>query len=254
MKKFSLDTTKFLINLAIEAYHDEDTLAINQYGLNLVKYINNTETDTQGYIAKDDTRLIISFRGTSSVKDAMTDLAIGKVKYPKVRRWIFKPKVHRGFHKAYTSIRDEILSIVRDELSSHPMQVYCTGHSLGGSLAILMGHDLKKYEKIDPIVYTFGSPKVGNRWFAKSYNKKVKTSYRIVNEEDPVPQLPGFTYKHVNKYALIDDSDNIVINPSFIDRLEKSIDGILYTLAGQSLKEHASKNYKELLEKIERVI
>ncbi|MHA2171143.1 MAG: lipase family protein [Candidatus Kariarchaeaceae archaeon] len=253
MKHFSLDTAKLLINFAIEAYHNEDEISLDELGFSLVKYLNNTSTDTQGYIAKDETRLVIAFRGTSSLKDAMTDIQIGKVKYPKVRRWIFKPKTHKGFHHAYTSINRDAIEIIKNELSQAPYTVYCTGHSLGATLATLLALELKKSLKIDPILYTYGSPKIGNRWFRRHFNGKVKKSYRIVNDEDPVPQLPGLTYKHVNKYALIDDSDNLILNPSLFERMEKSIEGILYTLAGQSLKEHASKNYKTLLDRIERI-
>jgi predicted lipase len=253
VKHFSLDTAKLLINFAIEAYHNEDTISLDELGFSLVKYLNNPNTDTQGYIAKDETRLVIAFRGTSSLKDAMTDIQIGKVKYPKVRRWIFKPKTHKGFHHAYTSINKDAIEIIKNELSQAPYTVYCTGHSLGATLASLFALELKKSLKINPILYTYGSPKIGNRWFKRHFNGKVEKSYRIVNDEDPVPQLPGLTYKHVNKYALIDDSDNLILNPSLFERMEKSIEGILYTLAGQSLKEHASKNYKTLLDRIERI-
>jgi predicted lipase len=183
----------------------------------------------------------------------MTDVNIAKVKYPKVKRWFFKPKIHKGFHQAYQSVKNEALEIVEKELSKRLYSIYCTGHSLGGALATIMALDLRKKLRIPVVVYTYGSPKVGNRWFARFFNKNIKNSYRLVNEEDPFPQLPGLTYKHVKKYALIDDSHNIVVRPSFVERMEKTIDGILYTLAGQSMKEHASQNYKHLIDKVDRI-
>ncbi len=250
MSNFNIETAKFLIDFAIDAYHDEENLSISSYGFKLVKFIDNKHTDTQGFIAKDENRIIIAFRGTSSLKDAITDISIVKVRYPKIPRWFFKPRIHKGFLHAYLSIKDEVLNILKEETKSKSFKIYCTGHSLGGALATIMALEIKKLLKIDPVLYTYGAPKVGNRWFVRHYNRRVKNSYRIVNDDDPVPQLPALSFTHVRNYVLIDDSKNIVINPRLIEIIEKSIEGIVHTLSGQSLKEHASKKYKELLDKI----
>ncbi len=55
-------------------------------------------------------------------------------------------------------------------LSEHSgAKIIVTGHSLGGSLAILAAADLHKtHGKIDQ-VYTFGQPRVGNAAFASYY-------------------------------------------------------------------------------------
>jgi predicted lipase len=55
-------------------------------------------------------------------------------------------------------------------LSEHSgAKIIVTGHSLGGSLAILAAADLhKSHGKIDQ-VYTFGQPRVGNAQFASYY-------------------------------------------------------------------------------------
>ncbi|MGE5631271.1 MAG: lipase family protein [Caulobacteraceae bacterium] len=62
----------------------------------------------------------------------------------------------------------------------------------------------------EPIMYNFGSPRVGNPKFVQIYNEVVRDSFRIVNVNDIVPTLPPVTvrsplsselryYVHVNE-------------------------------------------------------
>jgi hypothetical protein len=54
------------------------------------------------------------------------------------------------------------------------MQVYCTGHSLGGAVASLAAFDIARECKISPQrikLYTFGCPRLGNRSFANEYSE-----------------------------------------------------------------------------------
>ena len=57
------------------------------------------------------------------------------------------------------------------------------------------------------VVYTFGSPKVGNGVWKRAYNEAVPHTYRIVNGEDAVPGMPpdvfGTRYKHVGQLVLV---------------------------------------------------
>jgi predicted lipase len=54
------------------------------------------------------------------------------------------------------------------------MQVYCTGHSLGGAVASLAAFDIARELNISPQrikLYTFGCPRLGNRAFVDEFNK-----------------------------------------------------------------------------------
>jgi triacylglycerol lipase len=42
----------------------------------------------------------------------------------------------------------------------------------------------------NPIMYNFGSPRVGNSKFVQVYNENINNSIRIVNTNDLVPLLP----------------------------------------------------------------
>lgn len=72
-----------------------------------------------------------------------------------------------------------------------------TGHSLGGSLAILAAADLAKSHKIDQ-VYTFGQPRVGNAAFATYYQNLVPNTFRLIDYADIVPHVPpsAFGFQH----------------------------------------------------------
>jgi len=73
-----------------------------------------------------------------------------------------------------------------------------TGHSLGGSLAILASTDLAKlHGKIDQ-VYTFGQPRVGNPAFAAYYQSFIPNTFRLIDYADIVPHIPpsAFGFQH----------------------------------------------------------
>lgn len=261
MAEFNLETAKLLIDFAIKSYKDEEELNLEESGFILVKYIDNQDSDTQGFIAKDENRIIISFRGTSSLHDAWTDVQISKLIFPSLKllrrifsiRSIFKSKAHEGFFNSYSSVRDELLEIIKDQLKEKDYHIYLTGHSLGGALATLAALDLQKETTAKISNYTFGAPKVGNKRFVKYYNKKVKDTFRVVNDEDPIPSIPGFSFKHVKNSALIDDRTTIRINPGIIERMEKGLEGLWNTISMQAVKEHSSNNYKLLLDGIQEI-
>ncbi|BAZ09587.1 lipase class 3 [Calothrix sp. NIES-4071] len=95
---------------------------------------------------------------------------------------------------------EQILAVEQDallelEAVTEPLEVYVTGHSLGGGLAHLCALALRRSIKdlyLTTKVYTIAAPKVGNNSFAKYYNQQIgeRMSYRVENWFDPVPNLP----------------------------------------------------------------
>jgi len=80
-----------------------------------------------------------------------------------------------------------------------------TGHSLGAALATLYVLDNAANQKVhNPLACTFASPRVGNRGFVAAYNALGLTSWRIVNSQDLVPNLPWdiLGYRHVDEQEL----------------------------------------------------
>ena len=72
----------------------------------------------------------------------------------------------------------------------HTIQ-YVTGHSLGAAVATLLSRAIvsmrDKYwpenKDVSVVCYNFGSPRCGNKTFAKDYNENVPYTYRHVNDQ-----------------------------------------------------------------------
>lgn len=69
-------------------------------------------------------------------------------------------------------------------------------------------------------MYNFGSPRVGNGFFALLYNRIVPDSFRTVVDGDLVTSMPPTGYRHVGTQAVVDNlgAGSIIIDPSFIER------------------------------------
>ncbi|MBH8561397.1 lipase family protein [Nostoc sp. CENA67] len=79
-----------------------------------------------------------------------------------------------------------------------PLDIYITGHSLGGSLAKFAALALRRFfgpEAVSGVTlkaYALGSPKIGNKAFADYYNRQLEegTVYRIENTLDFLMLIP----------------------------------------------------------------
>ena len=249
-QKFSRDLALLMAKLCVEGYTNVKNYNVSQFNMELVTTINNTKTDIQGFIAKEGKKLIIVFRGANTMKDYLRDVDIFFKNYPPSKRFFFKPKVHKGFFDGYLSVKEEIVKT----LTSHPEveKMYITGHSMGAALAVYCAIDLQrqfKYKKSVIGLYTFGCPEVGNGSFIKRFKKHIKSSYRLVNDEDIVTKinLPGLT--HVPTMVLITEKE-IIVNPSKVTRLKEAIDDPLAVVTGEAIRDHLSRNYVEALENI----
>lgn len=163
-------------------------------------FVENKETDTQGYIFIEGNAALVVFRGTEKkLKDWYTDIQFAHKVYP-YGNTESKIKVHEGFITAYKSVRDQIIGVIRSNISKIK-HVTVIGHSLGGALATLAAVDIQYgFEWIYVQCVTYGSPRVGNAAFCASFNKRINISYRFYNRTDIVPTVPFEWmggYKHV---------------------------------------------------------
>lgn len=172
-------------------------------------------SDSCGYIALDHgkERVIVAFRGTYSIANTIVDLSTVPQEYkpypgsddgddedqPKCNNCT----VHTGFHSAWLNTRDTILGDLEEQILMYPhYQLNLVGHSLGGAVAALGSLDLQA-RGYDPVVTTFGEPRIGNAGLVKyldgrfnltntgEFNDDTKLKYRrITHIDDPVPLLP----------------------------------------------------------------
>ncbi len=205
---------KKFATLAELAYQDAETIK-EAVSIEYDKFKFIESGDTQVFVAGNDDEVVVSFRGTESFQDWLTD-----AKFRMVDSAI--GKIHRGFTDALYEVFNELVNTVEEFLDDE-QYLYITGHSLGGALATLFAIIVD--EDLDG-VYTFGSPRVGNRAFKKAYDSKLKgISFRYVNNNDIVTRVPFwlFGYRHVGllRYLASDGVTHQKISSFgyFLDRL-----------------------------------
>lgn len=142
-----------------------------------------------------DTRVLIrgnvvAFAGTDSSTNVKTDLKVSDVAFPACGNP--KTRVHAGFFKAWTSVRDRVFASVEKSES-----VVFTGHSLGGALATLAALDWTCTTRKPADVVTFGSPQVGDELFVDAFDARIRRSTRVVTPLDPVPKSLSTQFPHV---------------------------------------------------------
>ena len=174
---------------------------------------------------------ILVFRGTNELIDYISDIKTGMVK------WRKGGSVHRGFCDSFFNS----WPLVSKELERIKVPIIFTGHSQGGALATLAAS-----MRAPNVLYTFGSPKVGDKKF-KDTLEKVKI-YRVVNNSDIITKLsisiPNCKYVHVGKLQCLEENLN-----NNIMKLSK-YKHLRWYDPPRILSEHAPVNYVARLERL----
>lgn len=161
------------------------------------QFFLSQETDTQAMLIESTGTTpfaVLVFRGSENVKDFLTDLEVGKFSLRG-----YKNNLHEGFTEALNSVWSDI----DVELAQLTCPVFYTGHSLGAALATLAAA-----RRAPKALYTFGSPRVGNKAFVNSLNDV--PIYRIVDDEDVVTTIPPdkLGFQHVGTEYRLFAPDN----------------------------------------------
>ncbi|KAL5730132.1 hypothetical protein ACHQM5_002993 [Ranunculus cassubicifolius] len=186
----------------------------NAHFVGFYEFWNGTSNETQAFICcdsqKNAKRILLAFRGTSSTQDISTD-----VDYSWISFGDGMGRVHAGFMKAlgfdvstvlakkytgekklaYYSLRDTLETLLQKNKDA---ELFITGHSLGGALAILFPALLLKNQEYDLMsrlcgIYTFGQPRVGDKDFAGFMMEYMDLRYkyhRVVFRYDIVARVP----------------------------------------------------------------
>ena len=91
-------------------------------------------------------------------------------------------------------------------------QIIFTGHSFGGAVACLSIYSfVKNYvDKRNPILITFGQPRIGNENFANKFNSMIPNVYRIATTDDYITMIPFIKEKTLLEYLGIQKYDFII--------------------------------------------
>lgn len=249
---FDLVNAWWLIESATLVYAEEEfvTPRFQAAGFSEVRYFKGKSTDC--FVASNDTVILAAFRGTEiRPRNSVTDIQhiIADIKTDCDILLFETPahpgKVHQGFHHALEEIWEDLHNYLK-EIHHSSQKLWITGHSLGAALATLAADRYKEAQG----VYTFGSPRVGNREFTRQYQVN---AFRIVNNSDIVSTVPppGF-YEHVGELWYIDSEGRIRKNcrrsemwteslrgemQNILDALEQARNGAFNFIPG-GLKDH----------------
>ena len=159
-------------------------------------------TDTQVAILHkaEAKELYIVFRGSDRDIDWINNLQMRQKIYPYGDESSTNIRFHRGFMAAYFSVRDRLLT----EIRQYPnCSITFTGHSLGGAVATIAALDVQyniTQHTEQPIeLFTFGAPRVGNQALIESFIRRVPNCYRFIYGWDIVTRVPRQWqgYEHV---------------------------------------------------------
>jgi len=184
-------------------YQDRDKIELQLKALGFNEFAWFDTEGTQAFACRKSNanNIFIVFRGTepNQMKDILAD----------VKAWR-KPArekglVHFGFAQALDKVYDNIVQWLSEQKLDGERNITCTGHSLGAALATIMASRLDANE-----LYTFGSPRIGNRAFVKEMNNDGIKHYRFVNNNDIVTKVPfPIRFVHHGELVYINHHGNI---------------------------------------------
>ncbi|CAO2144002.1 unnamed protein product [Urochloa humidicola] len=177
-----------------------------------IGYVAVSSDDAARRLGRRD--IVVSFRGTVTgfewVANMMSSLEPARFDPTDPRPDV---KVESGFLSVYTSddatcrftcgsCRNQLLSEVTRLIGKYKheeMSITLAGHSMGSSLALLLGYDLAelslnrdgKGNTVPITVYSFAGPRVGNTGFKDRCDELGVKVLRVVNVNDPITKLPG---------------------------------------------------------------
>ena len=210
--------------------------------------LNNTTPSFYGFIAhnsQNPSQAVLAIRGTASEVEWWDDTnSLGMSPF----RVANCGNVALGFERIYATLEVVERSIadhttrnslkhagsfsaqVAEHLRRHAAvtsgavagepSVEVTGHSLGAPLATYYVAENALVHKTRNLgLYTFASPRVGDRDFVNVFNALDLTSWRIVNREDLVTRMPPgipptFLFQHVNAEEIYDSSGKVRPSPA----------------------------------------
>lgn len=217
---------------------------------NKLGYTSTELFDYQGcecLVLENDEVLVLAFRGTEvkELSDIAADLKAWRCKSDTTGR------VHAGFYDYLDALWTPLYKHINARVRKNK-NLYITGHSLGGALAILAGSRLQSRVKA---VYTYGAPRVGNRKWLKNL---LFDHHRFVNNNDIVPRVPpiliGFRHCGTEKYI---DYDGDLVKMTFWARIKDSVRGHWDSWKKfkffDSVRDHSIDEYISKIRKIKNI-
>lgn len=195
------------VDVCLAAYQEGDASrqTVRQYVYDYDEYKKFSVNTSQATCIKTlDHEYIIGFRGTDDLESALLDIKTWQTQSETVG------DVHYGFKKYLDDIYAPIIKWLESySVREQKKKIIVTGHSLGGAAATIMAARLKHngYEHVE--LYTYGSPRVGDKTFVSQFEGM--PVHRFVNNNDIVCRIPPpVWYRHIGEMHYVNYAGNFV--------------------------------------------
>lgn len=159
--------------------------------------------------------LIICYKGSNSVEDWKHNLNIAYRKLNVIGNEIGSPRAHAGFMRQFDSIKNRvqyhIQKYILEKNTDKKTHIIFTGHSSGAALATISSYYFSELSNLVISNINFGSPRVGNKDFVRSYNTKNIFSRSFIHVSDPITRLPSMLrFSHINDITYINNTGETI--------------------------------------------
>jgi hypothetical protein len=181
---------------------------------------------------------VLVFRGTepTSLINWLTDADTAKYRFGTAQT--DRGSVHSGFFSNVQALWSDILATIDPAIRNGGIQdLYITGHSLGGAMAVIAAARifdpdataLEPWRSRVRGIYTYGQPMVGDEKFAQAFDRIFgHFLYRHIYDDDIVPALPPRSvdedFKHFGHRYVADARDGLWSGPKPPDRRANLLD------------------------------
>ncbi len=190
-----VDRAVVLAQASQAAYGDGQSARVwaQESGLDMPRFFDRG--NIQGFWCVGASAAVLSFRGTSNIRQWVLNAKFATAAHP----W---GPVHSGFLDGLSQLTGEMAAFA--EAAKGARDIWITGHSLGGALAVLAASWLLREKNQQTRIMTFGQPMVGKATFAETFDRELPGRLiRIVNQQDIVPKIPP-GYAHCGRGRLIE--------------------------------------------------
>ncbi|KAM0335621.1 hypothetical protein ACHAQA_000670 [Verticillium albo-atrum] len=221
-----LDSFRFFVQYAAAAYCNSANAPgtpikcaengcpeVEANGAKTVASFSGISSGIEALVATDDVArtIVLTVRGSANIRNWISNILFAFVGCTDLTSGC---KVHTGFNNAWREIRTPAIAAIKKARAANPgYTVIATGHSLGGAVATIAAAYLRAKESVPVVLYTYGSPRVGNDRFAAFVDAQAGAEYRLTHGADPVPRLPPIIlgYRHTSvEYWLQGKSSDFV--------------------------------------------
>lgn len=184
---------------------------------------SDSATNVTGFIATTQTDIVVALRGSWELADWQNNLHLWQ------EACVTGGQVHAGFKTAAHHLARLLAPALRQNMGHRAKQLWLTGHSSGGAIAILLAHQFKLLGIVVTGIYTYGAPKVADGLYARSYPLRDKL-HAFKTTGDIIPNMPASRYYLHDWRLRYTDYTQIVEPEELSGATDQPTPGILHEL------------------------